>query len=166
LYFKQINELLIQAHEDNRSESELLEWEIYALNLIKESTLPVAVNAEKLLMLNNQEIAEHPIEKVSDLLINYNPENLFLEFDYNLLAIPNPAMTYTNVNVEVPTGIENATLILSDGYNNQGTLNSFSLSSGTNLININVSNLNSGMYVLSVKINNDIYAFTNLIVIN
>lgn len=166
LYYNEINELLIQVSEDQRSDSELLPWEIYALNLIKFSNLPVAVKAESILIKNDIENQEHEIEKVSDLLLNYSSQNTLIDFDYGLLAIPNPAMTYTNVNVNIPQAVENASLELHDAYNNTGSLGSYPLNAGNNLIFIDVSTLNSGMYVLSVKIEEEVYSSTNLIVIN
>lgn len=166
LYFKEINELLIQADESGRDENQLLSWELYALNLIKYTNLPVSAKAEKLLSINNQEIEEHPIEKVDETLLNYIESDILIDFNYNLYAIPNPAMHSTQVNIEIPDNIENAILLVADSYNNQGVLQNYSLNSGNNSVEVNVSNLTSGMYVLSIKINEEVYASTNLIVIH
>ena len=164
LYFKDINELKLQVKEDNRELTELLIWEKMALELIVESGLPVAKDAEALLAINNIAPTIHSIEKIP--LNAFNQMNNAYAFSYNLLAVPNPAMSYTNINVDIPTNTGLAQLKLYDAYNNNGLLETHTLVDGTNTVNLNVQNLISGLYLVIIEIDGVAVVNTNLIVIH
>ena len=95
----------------------------------------------------------------------------------NLYAMYKSQLDYTSANLLLETeeyeeakktlkGVENATLLLTDAYNNSGLIESYELESGQNSVYLELNELNSGMYVLSIKIYEEVYASTNLIVIN
>jgi Zn-dependent metalloprotease len=165
IYFKEINELLIQAKEDNRNEDELVQWEIYALELIAQSGLPVAIDAEKILELNQVNIPPHQIEKVSTYWIN-NPQILISNFDYALSLSPNPAMYNTTVSVNVPENIGTAQLLLVDTYNNLGTLGYIPLNIGSNAVSFDVVNYFSGVYTIILEVDGINVANKHLVIIH
>lgn len=162
LYYKEINELLIQAKEDNRTEKQLLSWELYALNLIKESGLPVAVKAEELLRLNNQAISEHKVEApMVNGVSSSNPT-----FVYNMGIMPNPAMYQTNVLINMPSNTSGALLKLYDSFNTLFLLEEHNLEPGDNAITIDVSTYSSGLYTFVVEVEGQVVTSKHLAVIH
>jgi hypothetical protein len=164
LYFKEINELLIQVKEDTRLENEMLSWELYALELIKESGLPVAQEAEKYLSLN-EELVEH--HHISPIPLNiYQFGSVSNGFEYSLGLIPNPAMTTSQALINIPEGTSSANLSLMDSYNNQGVLQSYPLNVGDNIISLDVSAYTSGLYTVVVEVDQIIVVSAHLVVIH
>ena len=162
LYYKEINELLIQVQEDNREENQLVFWEKYALELIKESELPIAIKAEELLLMNNEIVAEHQIETVIN---NANTVNDIV-FVYNMGIVPNPAMTTTSVLVYIPSNTTSIVLKLYDSYQTQSVLQTYTLETGDNVVPINVTNLTSGLYTFVLEVNGVVQISKHLVVIH
>ena len=162
LYYKEINELLMQVRESNRDENQLIYWEKYGLELIKESGLPVAVKAEELLRLNNEEVLEHRVENpiINTVVSASTP------YIYNMGIVPNPAMYQTKVLINIPYYASNPTLKLYDGYNNQGLLQTHLLVDGDNIVDIDVSNYISGLYTFTLEVDGVVVSSKHLVVIH
>lgn len=161
LYYKEINELLIQVQEDNREENQLVFWEKYALELIKESGLPVAVKAEELLQLNNDIIEQHHIENpILNASVNATV------FQYNMGIIPNPAMVSTSVLINIPSTASSSVLKLYDSYQTQMILQTHPLVVGDNIVPIDVSLYSSGLYTFTVEVDGVVVASKHLVIIH
>lgn len=69
-------------------------------------------------------------------------------FASNLKVYPNPASQF--VNVVLPQGINNATIEL---YNTIGA-KQMHIETNSNVANINIANLQEGVYLFKIKVNN------------
>jgi len=144
---------------------QFISYKIMALELIRQTGLPIATEAEAILAEKNNATTMHSIEPFPVYLQNQTQTG-YNYFNYNLGIVPKPAMYNTTINVEIPYGTTIAELKIFDAYNNQGLLQTHSLTEGTNSTSINVSNLISGLYIVAIVVDGNVVANANLIVIH
>lgn len=164
--FSAIQNLSIDLIQSNRTWWELSDYELDELSLIQDGITPAAKRAEQILMAYGNPPNAHLIKKftpeyLNDLFFNKNT------FNYNLQISPNPANSVVNVNFTLPEWTRNAKMKLIDQYYQIGLeLMSREIIQGEAMIQLNVSSLNSGVYIVNLIVNGETVAGDQLLVIH